>query len=340
MLGSVWRGVKKPGSLRWLSRPSLATVGNDASGRALHLQPAGREQSVGRSRSLVLATSPGGGNTGASLTMRQWHFVSGSPQDRHPGPERRALRRNFQDWLTRCPGSLMVDAERVHLDQVLPDLFGYHLVQVGRLAGSNLLSKSRILDRVLIEVDGDSSPARYPVVHGDASALPIESDGVDVVVMPHVLEFEPEPHEAVREASRVLVPEGHLIVTGFNPWSLLGLWRLALRSRATGPWHGRFISPSRLKDWLALLGFDLLEFASHFRRPPLGNPHLLDRFAFLERGTVPLSFAVGATYVALARKRVTTLTLVRPRWRPRRRLAAVGLAGPSARAVQDPLCRG
>ena len=239
------------------------------------------------------------------------------------------MRRSFQDWLTRCPGSLMVDAERAHLDRVLPDLFGYHLVQVGRLADSNLLSKSRILDRVLIEVDGDSSPARYPVVHGDAAALPIESDGVDVVVMPHVLEFEPEPHEAVREASRVLVPEGYLIITGFNPWSLLGLWRLALRSRATGPWHGRFISPSRLRDWLALLGFDLLEFASHFRRPPLGSQHLLDRFAFLERGAMPLSFAVGATYVALARKRVTTLTLVRPRWRPRRRLAAVGLAGPS-----------
>ena len=264
----------------------------------------------------------------------------GTSRDSRLGPGRRALRRSFQDWLTRCPGSLIVDAERVHLDRVLPDLFGYHLVQVGRLAGSNLLSKSRILDRVLIEVDGDSSPNRYPVVHGNASALPIESDGVDVVVMPHVLEFEPEPHEAVREASRVLVPEGHLIITGFNPWSLLGLWRLALHSRATAPWRGRFISPSRLKDWLALLGFDLLELDTHFRRPPLGSQHLLDRFAFLEHDTMPLTFAVGATYVALARKRVTTLTLVRPRWRPRRRLAAVGLAGPSIRDAQDPLRRG
>ena len=172
----------------------------------------------------------------------------GISRDSRPEPGRRALRRSFQDWLTRCPGSLIVDAERVHLDRVLPDLFGYHLVQVGRLAGSNLLSKSRILDRVLIEVDGDSSPNRYPVVHGNASALPIESDGVDVVLMPHVLEFEPEPHDAVREASRVLMPEGHLIITGFNPWSLLGLWRLALPSRATAPWRGRFISPSRLED--------------------------------------------------------------------------------------------
>ena len=264
----------------------------------------------------------------------------GSSQESRTGPARRAMRSDFHEWLTRCPGSLILEAERVHLDRVLPDLFGYHLVQVGRLAGANLLSKSRILDRAVIEVDGDSSSGRHPVVHGNASALPIESDGVDVVVMPHVLEFEAEPHEAVREASRVLVPEGHLIITGFNPWSLLGLWRVVLRSRASAPWHGRFISPSRLKDWLALLGFDLLEFDTHVRRPPFGSQHLLNRFAFLERGAMPLSLAVGATYVALARKRVTTLTLVRPRWRPRRRLAAVGLAGPSVRDAQDHLHRG
>ena len=264
----------------------------------------------------------------------------GSYQNSRFNPKRRNLRRSFQEWLTRCPGSRIVDTERVHLDCVLPDLFGYHLVQVGRLAGSNLLSKSRILDRVLIEVDGDSSPARYPIVHGSASALPVGSDEVDVLVLPHVLEFEPEPHEALREASRVLVPEGHLLITGFNPWSLLGLWRLALRSRATAPWGGQFISPRRLKDWLALLGFDLLEFNTHFRRPPLRSQQLLDRFAFLESDAFPLSFAGGATYVALARKRVTTLTLVRPRWRPRRRLAAVGLAGPSIRNLRDPVHRG
>ena len=250
-------------------------------------------------------------------------------------PVRRAARRDFHEWLTRRPGSLILEAERKHLDRILPDLFGYHLVQVGRLAESNLLSNSRILGRVVVEVDGEPSPGRHPVVHGRPSALPIESDGVDVVVMPHVLEFEAEPHEAIREASRVLVPEGHLIVTGFNPWSLLGLWRLALRSRGTAPWCGQFISPGRFGDWLALLGFDLLLLDSHFRRPPLGSQHLLSRLGFLEHGAMPLSSGFGAAYVAVARKRVTTLTRVRPRWRPRRRLVAVGLAGPSARNASD-----
>lgn len=252
---------------------------------------------------------------------------------------RHAPRRDLHDWLSRRPGSLILEAERAHLDRILPDLFGYHLVQVGRLADANLLSRSRILGRVVIEVDGSPDPGRHPLVHGSARALPIESDAVDVVVMPHVLEFEAEPHEAVREASRVLVPEGHLLITGFNPWSLFGLWRLALRSRGSAPWCGQFISPSRLEDWLALLGFDLLEVGSHFRRPPLGSQRLLSRFGFLEHRAVPLSSAFGAAYVALARKRVTTLTRVRPRWRPRRRLVAVGLAGPSARSAPGRLPR-
>ena len=248
-------------------------------------------------------------------------------------PECRALRRDFHEWLTRRPGSLILDAERAHLDRILPDLFGYHLVHVGRLADASLLTRSRILGQTVIELDADPGPFRHPVVHGRASALPLESDGVDVVVMPHVLEFESEPHEAVREASRVLVPEGHLVITGFNPWSLFGVWRLALHSRGSAPWCGQFISPSRLKDWLALLGFDLLEMGSHFRRPPLRSQRLLERFGFLEHDAMPLSSVVGAAYVALARKRVTTLTRVRPRWRPRRRLAVVGLAGPSASNV-------
>ena len=252
---------------------------------------------------------------------------------------RRAIRRDFHAWLTRRPGSLILQEERVHIERILPELFGYHLVQVGRMAETDLLAGSRIPGRVVIEVDGMPGRCPDPVVHGRASALPIESDGVDVVVMPHVLEFEAAPHEAVREACRVLVPEGHLIISAFNPWSLFGAWRLALRARGTAPWCGHFISARRLRDWLTLLGLDVLSVGSHFRRPPLGSPRLLSRLAFLEQDATPLSPAFGAAYVALARKRVTTLTRVRPRWRPKRRLVAVGLAGPSARSAGAGLSR-
>ena len=248
---------------------------------------------------------------------------------------RRALRREFHEWLGRPPGSLILEAERGHLDRILPDLFGYHLVQVGQVAGSALLAGSRILNRSVIDLDVDTWPSRYPVVCGSPLALPIESDGVDVVLILHVLEFEEEPHKAVREASRVLAPEGHLIITGFNPWSLLGLWRLFLRTGGAPPWGGHFLAPGRIKDWLALLGFDLLVFDFHFFRPPFGSRRLLHRSAFLERRVVPWLSGFGAVYVVLARKRVTTLLRTRPRWHPRRRLATVGLARRSVRNHPD-----
>lgn len=336
MLGSERIRVKEAGNR--CPRHPLAHLSELSPGRARVFPsiPCRVARRGGLGRILAFRRLPPKGGAGILVRIGQGRPVidmSAFAGRRASEPGRRASRREFHEWLIRRPGSLILDAERAHLDRMLPDLFGYHLVQVGRLADANLLARSRILGQTVIELDADPGPFRHPVVHGRASALPLESDGVDVVVMPHVLEFEAEPHEAVREASRVLVPEGHLVITGFNPWSLFGVWRLALHSRGPAPWCGQFISPSRLKDWLALLGFDVLEMGSHFRRPPLRSQRLLNRFGFLEHAAMPLSSVVGAAYVALARKRVTTLTRVRPRWRPRRRLAVVGLAGPSASNV-------
>ena len=108
-----------------------------------------------------------------------------------------------------------MEVERIHA--AVGNLFGYHCLQIGDLAGADLMSESRILDRAVIDIDGGSPRGPYPVVDGAATSLPIDSHAVDVVILPHVIEFESRPHEALREASRVLVPEGHLVVLGFNP---------------------------------------------------------------------------------------------------------------------------
>lgn len=242
-------------------------------------------------------------------------------------------RRELHEWFSRTPGRLVVEAELALVDRTLPDLFGYHIVQVGRLGDADLLSKSRVLHRVVVETDGDGRSCAYPVVRGGATALPVESDSVDVVLLPHVLEFESRPHEALRESSRVLVPEGHLIICGFNPWSMLGLWRRVARDRDAMPWRGHFLGLNRIRDWLALLGFDVLAQEACFFKPPFANERLLRRLEFMETaGGRAAPFFAGA-YLVLARKRVTTLTPIRPRWKPKRRLVPVGLVGPSARVA-------
>ncbi len=242
-------------------------------------------------------------------------------------------RQALHAWFSRVPGREIANEQIAHLDRLLPNLFGYHLLQVGRLADLDLLSQSRILYRNVVEIDGQEHSHAYPVVHGTATALPVESDSIDVVVLPHILEFEAHPHEALRESARVIVPDGHLLICGFNPWSMLGCWRYLKRRQQAVPWRGRFVALTRLRDWLALLGFDVLSQDACFFKPPFGNERLLKRLDFLDKiGSRMPAYFCGA-YLLLARKRVTTLTRVRSRWRPRRRLTSVGLVGPSARVA-------
>lgn len=234
-------------------------------------------------------------------------------------------------WFTSWPGRAVFAAERAALEEFLPNLFGYYLLQVGSLCDPQALSASRIRSRVWVTEAHPGFDGECTSVVGSPQALPFAADSVDVVVLQHVLEFQDSPHEALREAERVLVPEGHLVLAGFNPFSLLGLWRAAERGRAGSPWSGRFVSPARVKDWLALLGLETTEVRMVFFRPPFSRPGLLRRLLRLESIGARLWPYAGGVYVIVARKRVATLTPIKPRWLLRRGLVGVRLAGPSAR---------
>ena len=224
-----------------------------------------------------------------------------------------------------------MEVERVHA--AVGNLFGYHCLQVGDLAGEDLLSASRILGRTIVDIDGGAPHDPYPLVRGAATALPIDSHAVDVVVLPHVLEFEPRPHDALRETSRVLVPEGSLLVLGFNPVSVIGLKRMLKPRAADAPWCGTYFSAGRLRDWLTLLGFDIVD-----QRPCFASGNGTGHGTPGERPGVRayaewMPPALASARLVVAKKRVNAMLPVRARWKPKRRLAGVGLAGSSVRAA-------
>lgn len=234
----------------------------------------------------------------------------------------------MRQWYAQGLGQWLLENEQQQLDRILPNLFGYHLIQVGHMVDADLLYSSRISHRVVVdsEIRDQEAATAGPTLLGRPDALPLQRDSVDVVVLPHILEFEASPHEVLREVERVLVAEGHVVILGFNPWSLWGLWRLLRRRRGHPPWYGTFRSVLRLKDWLALLGYDIIMARNDFYRPPLRHAGLMRRLSFLERlGNRWWPF-LGGAYVIVARKRVVTLTPIKPRWRPRRRLVQVDLA--------------
>jgi SAM-dependent methyltransferase len=143
--------------------------------------------------------------------------------------------------------------------------------------------------------------------------LPFASDSLDLVLLPHVLEFAESPHQIIREVERVLMPEGSLIISGFNPYSLWGLHRVLGRKQGY-PWSGKFIALTRMKDWLALLGFEVVggKFAAY--APPFRQRKLLDRFSFMERAGDRWWAISGGVYFLHAVKRVRGMHLIKPNW--------------------------
>lgn len=245
----------------------------------------------------------------------------------------------LQRWFSRAPGTLLLDAERTVLKQILPYLFGYHIVQLGRLGQHTLMQGSRISHQVLIEVDGHSQLVGGATERAQlrclAAFLPFEADSVDVMILPHVLEFNRDPHQVLREVERSLIPEGHVVILGLNPWSLWGLWRMFLAWRADPPWCGRYLTVSRLRDWLHLLGFDVETTRRVYYRPPLRSVRANQKLAFLEKLGAYLWPVFGAAYIVVGKKRLIPLTPIRMHWDARRRLIASGLAEPSTRIRTD-----
>jgi SAM-dependent methyltransferase len=236
------------------------------------------------------------------------------------------LRTTLAEWFAMEPGRAVAEAELELAGEVLSNLFGYHILQLGDPYAVPMIAASRIQHKAVLANVGEHATVRC-----EEAALPVQAGSVDVVVLPHVLEFAPSPHAVLRETERVLIPEGHVVVFAFNPWSTFGVWRLAAAWRGGLPWRGRFVGLPRLRDWLTLLGLEIERVERLSFRPPLRRAGLFARLEFLERLGQHFWPVCGNVYCVLARKRVLALRPIRARWARQRRLAAAGVVEPTTR---------
>ncbi len=201
--------------------------------------------------------------------------------------------------------------EQPKIESLVVDVFGYNALQLG-LPQYDLLAENRI---PLRQIAGESGQVD---VLCDLRELPFAANSIDLVVMPHILEFHRDPHQVLREVERILIPDGQLIVTGFNPLSLWGLRRRLSNSRDKFPMHGSYISTLRLKDWLQLLSFEVDRGNFGCYAPPCDQEHWLMRWHFIEAaGNRWWSFA-GGVYLLRAVKRVRGMRLIMPPWGPKK----------------------
>ena len=203
----------------------------------------------------------------------------------------------------------MAEREQLLYDRTVADCFGFNAVQLG-FAEMELLRQCRIPFKIV--AGGDAGALRC-----DRHMIPLATHSVDVLVLPHVLEFAENPHQVLREAERILVPEGHLLLSGFNPFSLWGMRRVLGRRRGY-PWNGKFISLRRMKDWLALLGLEVVVGHLACYAPPLAGNKWFARLGWMEQAGDRWWPMMGGVYFLAAKKRVTGMRIIRPQWNGRR----------------------
>ena len=264
------------------------------------------------------------------------------------------------DWLKTPPGAYLLAWERAHFDEAVSDIFGYHALQLG-LPELDALRTNRMPHKWLAQTFMSGRPAQplaqgYPLngqdanfissscvaLVADSAALPFPESSLDLVVLPHTLELGVDPHSALREVARVLVPEGRLVISGFNPASLWGL-----RQRRDHvyqrfgydefflPNAGEYIGYWRLRDWLRLLDFEVESARFGCYRPALASRQWLDRFEWMDKAGERWWLIFGAVYFLVAVKRVRGMRLLEPAWKSRKTPATA----PAVVANKEPASR-
>lgn len=287
-------------------------------------------------------------------------------------------------WLQSPPGRYLLAWEQARVDAHVADVFGFHALQLGMPEVQGLranrmphrwLARPDIGDAVAHAANGGSRPAErsrdtllrsdvapIETLYCDFSALPFPNNSLDLVVLPHTLEFAVDPHQTLREVERVLVADGRVVVLGFNPNSLWGMrqWAGRLSTRLSAgqasaepgqgethsavpgsaglfmPHSGDFIALRRLRDWLRLLDFEVERGGFGCYRPALRSQAWLDRCEWMEPAGDRWWPMFGAVYLLSAVKRVRGLRVINPRRRkvrvPR---TAPAVASQTHRSTED-----
>ncbi len=233
---------------------------------------------------------------------------------------------SISEWLASAAGNALLQFETRVLQEALSDIVGFEMLQVGRWGDdARLASYARTQRQWLVAPDAQGPGT----VRASYDALPIATGAVEGVLLPHTLEYAPNPHELLREVERVLMGEGRVAICGFAPLGPWGLRHKVSRGRFL-PYASRLLGDGRIRDWLRLLGFEIelsqrFLFVTPWRGRRRGDPD-----GWLERRGPELFAPLAGAYVLKARKRVRALTPIRPAWQ-RVPLVKVGVAEPTTR---------
>jgi len=223
------------------------------------------------------------------------------------------------NWYQTLSGQASLDKLDDVCADILSETFGYYAIEAGVLSGTHdLLKYSRIaagFSLVSKDVKNNNELKANSSVISSIEQLPIASDNIDLVVASHVLELSKDPHQVLREIDRVLVPEGHCILIGFNPFALSRIKHLmgSVLNRNKDSYQMR--SVARVRDWFSLLGFEVLDVHYMGARPRVKNKKIFESMNWLENLGQYAEPVLGNMYVLHVKKQVVAMRPYKKVWR-------------------------
>ncbi|MDP7591961.1 MAG: methyltransferase domain-containing protein [Litorilituus sp.] len=225
-------------------------------------------------------------------------------------------------WKNLPNGEVILSAIDKTLQPWWQKFFGYHLLKIGALSHDINTQGSSIKHQVTCCSSKNSTniimeKGSHACVIAELDDLPLLEHSVDVCILSHALEFSLDPHHVIREANRVIIPNGYLVVTGFNPFSLAGMNRwLPYRKKQT-PWNEHFFTPGRVKDWLHLMGYEIIADERVLHTSLVGKVSRHGVAKCWRKFAGNYFTSLGSVYVMIAKKRLLPLSPIKPKWQIR-----------------------
>ncbi len=220
-------------------------------------------------------------------------------------------------WSQLKNGQWVSESIQTRLDEWCPKLFGYHMLKLGGLSCELASNNCNIQHQVHLDIQNP----RHTVI-ADGFDLPFFEKSIDAAILAHQLDYCNDPHRMLREVDRVLIDDGYIIITGFNPISFTGLASLMPWRKNNLPWSGRMFTPNRVKDWLGLLNYQVIE-CEQYALFPMQKYRTF--WTWLESGRGDAGSTFCSLYFIVARKRTYPLKPIKPHWRLKRRLSPLGV---------------
>lgn len=224
---------------------------------------------------------------------------------------------SFSQWSQTSLGQSLFATEKKALSNFLPAVKGDIAVQYGYAGTSPMLDASVIEHKIFLQATEYPEAKSFPPEpNGDiqslyvdrGSVLPFASSSVDLCILPHMLDFADDPHHLLRESREILVSGGHLVILGFNPYSLWGCRKLF--SRRHTPWNSHSFSIYKVRDWLSLLDFQVSSGMMLYYSPPIQRQTLRERFTFMENAGDRWWPMLASVYLLIAQKRDEGMTVI------------------------------